>query len=378
MVEDYWMALSREVPFSQYGREPITVAAIAELSRLTDFRGPRVKGQVTPETLFRGSTRGDLIGPYMSQFLLLPVQFGGLKVVQKYETYRPGADFLTDFDSWLACQNGRGPFAPVEVVGTSYLKNGRDLGAYDHVDFAAQANLTAALWMLRNGVPTNRGNPYRRSTTQTGGITFGGQHILSLLGQVYIAAQKAAFHQKWFVHRTLRPEAYGGLVHNMITRGSKYHLHNDVLNSEAAGRVFRTTGSYLLPHGDPEGCPQHPAYPAAHAVTAGSTVTALKALFDEDYAIRNPVVASDDGQSLIPYTGDGADQMTLGGELNKLANNVALGRDIEGVHWRTDGEQGLLLGEAIAISVLRDQRHLFNEPFEGFTFTRFDGTKVTV
>ncbi len=68
----------------------------------------------------------------------------------------------------------------------------------------------------------------------------------------------------------------------------------------------------------------------------------------------------------------------MGNELNKLANNVALGRDIEGVHWRSDAAQALVLGEKVAISILRDQRRNFNEPFAGFTFTKFDGSTITV
>ena len=68
----------------------------------------------------------------------------------------------------------------------------------------------------------------------------------------------------------------------------------------------------------------------------------------------------------------------MGGELNKVANNVALGRDMAAVHWRSDGFQSLLLGEAVAISILQDQRRTFNEPFDGFTFTKFDGTTITV
>ncbi len=68
MVEDYWMALARDVPFSQYGAEPITAAAIAELNTLSHFKGPTVNGKVTPATLFRGVNPGDLIGPYVSQF----------------------------------------------------------------------------------------------------------------------------------------------------------------------------------------------------------------------------------------------------------------------------------------------------------------------
>ncbi len=111
---------------------------------------------------------------------------------------------------------------------------------------------------------------------------------------------------------------------------------------------------------------------------AGAGITALKAFFDETFVMPNPMAASDDGQSLLPYTGSDAGEITVGGELNKVANNVALGRDMAAVHWRSDGFQSLLLGEAVAISILRDQHKTFNEPFEGFTFTKFDGTKITV
>src|ERR1700726_230212 len=110
MVEDYWMALARDIPFSQYGSEPVTAAALTHLNRLSDFRGPKVNGQVTAATLFRGPTTGDLTGPYLSQFFLLPVNFGTLSVAQKYHTYLGGTDYLTDFAAWLLVQNGQGPF----------------------------------------------------------------------------------------------------------------------------------------------------------------------------------------------------------------------------------------------------------------------------
>jgi hypothetical protein len=151
-----------------------------------------------------------------------------------------------------------------------------------------------------------------------------------------------------------------------------------VLNSQAVSRVFGRYGTYLLPHADPEGCPAHPSYAEQHGVNAGASVTVLKWFFDESVVIPNSVVAADDGQSLLPYTGSDAGAITVGGELNKLANNFVLGRDIEAVHWRSDAVQGLLLGEAAAISVLRDQRSIFNEPFNGFTFTKFDGSTITV
>jgi hypothetical protein len=375
MVEDYWMAVSREIPFSQYGSEPVTAAAIAELSKLSDFRGPKVDGQVTPSTLFRGSTAGDAIGPYLSQFLVLPVSFGQLSVDQKYGTYAPGIDYLTDFDAWLRSQNGQPSGANVPY-GTSYIKNGRDLGAWLHSDWVSQAPFTAALWLLaRRPQPFNPTNPYLRSINQAGSTTFGNQHILTLLYQVAILALRAVFYQKWFVHRALRPEEYGGLVDLTLRNIENYPLHGDVLNSQAVGQVFSRNGSYLLPCADPEGCPQHPSYAEAHGSTNGAAITILKAFFDENAVIPNPMVASDDGQSLLPYAGP---DLTVGNELNKLANNIGLGRDIEGVHWRTDAVFALQLGEAVAISVLRDQRHIFNEAFSGFTFTKFDGTTVTI
>ena len=107
-------------------------------------------------------------------------------------------------------------------------------------------------------------------------------------------------------------------------------------------------------------------------------MTVLKWFFSENFVIPNPLVATDDGTALVPYTGADAGQITVGGELNKLAANVGIGRNFAGIHWRADYQQGLLLGEAVAISLLRDQEHIFHESFKGFTFTRFDGTSMTV
>ena len=85
-----------------------------------------------------------------------------------------------------------------------------------------------------------------------------------------------------------------------------------------------------------------------------------------------------DGLSLTSYTGADAGQITLTGELNKLANNIAQARNIAGLHWRSDATQAILLGESVAISILRDQQHSYNETFSGFTFTKFDGETITI
>ncbi len=139
--------------------------------------------------------------------------------------------------------------------------------------------------------------------------------------------------------------------------------------------VFSKHGTYLMPQAYPEGCPTHPAFVGGHATIAGAGVTVLKAWFKESFIIPNPVVASDDGMSLQPVTGA---QLTIGGELNKLASNISFGRDTAGIHYRSDEIQGMLLGEAVAISVLADFNATYNEKFPGFSLTKFDGTQVQI
>jgi hypothetical protein len=51
MVEDYWQALTRDVPFSQYGTDPTIGQAVADLNKLTDYRGPKVNGRLTPDVI---------------------------------------------------------------------------------------------------------------------------------------------------------------------------------------------------------------------------------------------------------------------------------------------------------------------------------------
>ncbi len=80
----------------------------------------------------------------------------------------------------------------------------------------------------------------------------------------------------------------------------------------------------------------------------------------------------------MPYPGSDAGDLTVGGELNKIASNVAQGRNTAGVHWRSDATESLKLGEQIAIGILKDQRACYNEAFNGFSLTKFDGTTITV
>lgn len=392
MVELYWQALARDIPFTSYDSDPTVLAASAELSQLADFRGPKSNGAVTPRTLFRGVTPGDTAGPYISQFLLKPVPFGVQYVEQRMRTVAPNLDYLSVYSDWLSIQNGTNPTVASRFDFTRrFIRNGRDLGQWVHIDVLYQAYFNAMLIMLQPpdasddvtgggmGVPLNPGNPYRLSSNQEGFATFGGPAIATAVAENAARALKTVWYQKWFVHRRLRPEAYGGLVHNTMSKTQAgYPLGRDVLNSQAVDRVRAKTGSFLLPMAFPEGSPLHPSYGAGHATVAGTSITILKAMFDESYVIPNPVVASADGLSLVPYAGADKDRLTVGGELNKLASNIAIGRNFAGVHWRSDYTQSVRLGEQIAIGVLQDQRLTYGEDFGGYRFTLLDGTKVQI
>jgi membrane-associated phospholipid phosphatase len=373
MAEDYWMALTRDVPYSRYGSEPLTQAAIVDLNAFPNYAG------VNAGSLFRGTTTGDLTGPFVSQFLLQNFPYGATTIAQQYRVHLPGAgnDFLTGYEDWLNCQNGGKPAAKIAYdPAPRHIRNGRDLGEWVHQDFPYMGSLNALLILLGMKAPVDAANPYFSSATQTGFVTFGQAMYFDLFARVCEDSLKATWFQKWLVHRRVRPDAFAGSVHNTLTGAANYPISPLLLRSQAVKHVFDTYGSYLLPMAYPEGCPAHPSYPAGHAVIAGACVTVLKAVFDEDFVIPNPVVASDDdGLSLLSYSGP---PLTLGNELNKLASNIALARDVAGVHWRSDGIQGLLLGEAVAISVLRDYRATYSETFSGFSLTKFDGTTITV
>lgn len=377
LVELYWQALARDVPFNEYDTSPITVAAAKELSSLIDFHGPKINEQVTPQTLFRINLPGALVGPYISQFLWKDVPFVAKNIVQRYITTVPGDDHLTSYYDWLAVQNGSKPPSPnVFDPLPRYIRDLRGLTEFVHRDWSVEDGIIPCLILLSYGkAALDPNNPYLQSMTQVGFGTFGPPHALDFVSRAAREAINACWFQKWLVHRRLRPEEYGGRIQNKLTRDIDYPINNQILNSEALSLSFQKYGTYLLPQAYAEGCPTHPSYPSGHATFIGAMVTMLKAFFDESFVIPNPVVASNDGLSLTPYKG-GA--LTVGGELNKLAYNIAVGRLAAGVHYRVSAEVGLYLGEQVAIGILRDYKKTYNEDFKGFKFTKFDGTPIVV
>jgi len=383
LVEMYWASLLRDVAFTDYAGNSTAIAAAAELSTMPAYAGPRDgKGKVTPDLLFRGALAGDAIGPYMSQFMITPTAFGSQRLDQLMTTYLPGIDYMTDTTTFLQVQNGisTGLNNQVDPV-QRYLHDGRGLAAYTHVDVLFQAYFTAFLVLSALEFPSNPGNPYNGSKTQNGFGTFGGPDCGATQGEIAARALNRVWFQKWLVHLVHRPEAGGGVLHQILSGNQNKidaRLNSNVLNSQAVAQSFSKYGTYLLSQAFPEGSPTHPSYPTGHGTVGGACITLLKFFFDGSHPWPNPMVPSSDGLSLVPYTGEDAGQLTVNGELHKLAHNVSYGHGIHaGIHWRSDTESSLLLGEAVALSFLQDRARTYHEKFT-VQLTKLDGSTATI
>jgi hypothetical protein len=400
----------------------------------------------------------------VSQLLLRDIPYGSQVIPGRIRTLDPNVNFMTSYDEWLTVQNGCDREQTNCDDVRRFIRNGRDLGQYVHVDMDFNAFYNAAFLLFSGRDPLRRceatsglgiewarclpyNNPMApgqeqfpdrppppplrpgplKSNNQLGVGTFGPQHLVPLLVYAVHLSFLAVWYQKWSVHRRIRPEEYGGRVHAQAMGWASYGVPNSLLTSalftahtndprrnilahnrlQNGNRRRNVDGpelcplqpgalppcsgnradgaSWLLPMEYAEGCPLHPAYGSGHATAAGACATLLKVFFSylypenlpEPVRIVNPVVPTDDGLALVPYTEGDADDLTIEGEINKLASNIALGRNFAGVHWRSDYTEAMRLGECVAVSLLEDQACLFQEPYT-FSFRSFDGHDVTI
>jgi hypothetical protein len=379
LVELYWASLLRDVPFTDYGANAIANEAASELSTMPTYAGPKVGGAVTTDVLFRGGFPGETDGPYVSQFVLQDTNMGALKIVQQYITNMAGTDFMKDKPSFFAAQNGN-PTGSLTPGAAVYLHDGRSFAAYTHADVLYQAYFIAYLVLSSvNGAnpPLNPGNPYIGATTQNGFGTFGGPDFASTLAAIAGEAIKAVWYQKWLVHLRHRPESGGGLVYLSNTPAepqAQGKLNAKVLNSKAVQMSKSLNNSFFLSQAFPEGSPFHPAYPTGHGTVAGACITVLKFFFDGSFVFPKPVVPASNGASTNPYVG----ALTVNGELNKLAHNISFGHGIlAGIHWRSDTDASIKLGEQVALSFLQDRAKTYNEKFR-VKLQKVDGSTAEI
>ena len=390
-VEHYWGALLADVPFTQYSTNSLVAQAVTDMNKLSFVKSStnnQIPRPVTAQNLFRGqffSGDGNVQGPYISQFMLLPTFFGAQPLSQQYQTFLPVGggitDFMTSVSEYQTVQNGGDSGRQLTFDPTfRFIRNGRDLAAYTHVDVLYQAYFVALLVLASMGAPANPTNPYAGSNTQKAFGTFGGPDAAGTLTEVATRALKASWFHKWIKDLRMRPEEYGALLHAKLTNTTPapqaaLALHKDVTKSAALPIIFSTYGTYLLPQAFPEGSPTHPCYPTGHGTVGGACITMLKFFFDGNFVIPNPVMPAPDGLSLVPFSGA---PLTVNGELSKLAFNVSFGHGIHaGIHFRSSTYWSILLGEQVGLSILQDRARSYNEPFT-INITKFDGTTATI
>lgn len=414
MAEVYLNAICRDVKFDEYGTgagsdlDPngggsITQKACDVLNAYgTDYKGPT---PVTPANLFRGPDAGCLVGPYISQFMWHDLHFLNqpLATIQQYVPIANTHEFGVTWDNFVAIQDGfvPVPYGPTDFSGYRYVITGRDAGTWVHNDLPVDSYNNALNILINNGFPYAPNLPYYNGSTpnEDAFVTMFATDISNLIAAVSTQALKEAWAHKWRAARRLRPEAMGGLAHRVMVTGlNPYGLHGDLFATMGGVNVMDWTlirnsaqgpgdpdyQTYLLGLEYPEGSPTHPSYPAGHAVVAGACTTVIKAIIDDqalfaDYLAPvkpNPNVPT----SLVALSNaEGANLLTVGGELDKLASNIALGRDIAGVHYRSDGDYGINLGELTAIYFLQDWATTYaEEDFTGFELTKRNGERIRI
>ena len=394
-------------------------------------------GALTPQEAFRGSSPGVADGPYVSQFLLIgtPSQNGdtgvadgkiryGAQLIDQRVPVACEVPWMTDRDSWLAVQDGTKTrndetlFQTGAAAARRFICTPRDLATYVHDDALYQAYLNACLILLGLNAPFDpsfahlSGQHPLRSSNQAprarhaGGFAlYGPPHVLSLVTEVATRALKAVRFQKFNTHIRLRPEALAG----RIALRADYAASQPALFARVdelaralqptLHEVEARTGSELLDMAFQEGSPMHPSYGAGHATVAGACVTILKAFFDTNAVLRKR--QNETGEEEVgfgcwqpcdqaiafvptPQQEDTLEEraldapLTLEGELNKLAANISIGRNMAGVHYYSDYYDSLRMGEQIALGILEEQALTYpTDPFV-LTVPTFDGPVVRI
>jgi hypothetical protein len=92
-----WLALTRDVPFRVYDTDALVAAAVADINAFAEPLTSDAGTKWTPATVFRGETSGDLVGPYLSQFLWLDIPYGIKTIELRYTVPNRDQSFLTDY-----------------------------------------------------------------------------------------------------------------------------------------------------------------------------------------------------------------------------------------------------------------------------------------
>lgn len=425
MTEVYCMAIMRDTLISSLNAatDPTTIttaprdgngvapesavheSADAILSILNTYTSStRVKPNwpVDPQTgttnlalMFRGHGKGEDIGQYVSQLLILDIPFGSGIFEQKYAPEWDSVASVTKV-GYVAIQNGVKLVPTKAAIPARRIRSLRDIGSVVHSDPAYGLYFNAGLIAAKAGLDALK-EPGAGSNFMDTGVP----DYLTCIGAVTRAALRAAWLTKWQNSLKIRPETTAARLSWYETATDKppeLAVWAEMFSDDLKTRIKAWTasqgadeGSTFLPLLYDEGSPTHPSFPAGHATVAGACVTIIKAFLHTHgpapaYAPVKWTAKFGPMQMVSDDTGDLMDTVdsgeTIVGELNKLASNVSLGRNMAGVHYRYDGDCGILMGEEVAISYLKAMTCSYYPAILkkniSFLLEKFDGTLVTI
>ncbi|WP_064832683.1 hypothetical protein [Rhizobium phaseoli] len=367
VAELFWASLCRDIPFTDYASDQTVRAGQAELASIDNARfGGQAFGVKLPHVDQGG---------YISQFLIKPIPLNGNWMTQRIRCPTPQSNFLTTHDDWLASQNGeRTPEATTYLGGSRYIHNGRALAEFVRTDFSYQAFLCAGLILQSWGRSVlNSALPSKNCYSSSAFVRNGWPEIFALLAEASRLALDDAWYWKWRTFRRLRPEELAGRAAYSSENNGFQAVGERISSLTGAKKSLEVFKTRLLSQAYPEGAPLHPSFPGGHAEIAGACVTILKVFTDPAFIIPAPIQASADGLALDAIRGE----LSLEGELNKLAWNLAFGRTHAGIHYRSDHMSGLILGEEIALKMLAEKAVGSGNRVK-LSLRKFDGSQTEV
>jgi len=437
LLELYAMSLMRDVGFNLLSEYVTTLflppGATAYVDKIvTWMNDPYIKnnlnapldacGNITSTNLFRGKT-GDLIGPHVSQFFFYAISYGQLIVNQTYDVYENSVfnnfnpnywpnfnnDFVRTESNFLRLWNGFNITDPNENPDSNggeqheYNKRCittlRDSALYIYRDQVWQPFYTVACILStapRTDAPGVLGIPIGFTVNPPNSrigskfIDLGLVDLYYLLMTVTKLAMDSTWLYKWSQLR-LRPEEMAYQVHLKIKYGLGLDFSANLINNPILADVSNNnSGNYLLPQAYTVGSPCHPALPSGHATIAGAMSTIIKAWFNCDASMNAyesnyyagipsgypPYLAIYPAAFESGYTGPNI-TLKVEHEIDKMASNCSIFRNIAGIHYRSDAETGLNIGEQVAIAVLQEWVNRYSADVI-FKFKLRDGTKYKV
>ena len=397
MNEVYAMSLCRDIPLSFFYEKASQPQSVLDplLTDMAAFSNPAyfptngVSHVMTRKEMFRSRSPGDLQGPYLSQFLLLdiPTYETGIKQQFKFPPLYSGAasDYMKTLATYLPVANGTGTEVKTPFESTPrYPVTARDLAQIIHNDFCYEPYFHAA--KIIAGIPGAFAlpqSPYTSNTRSQGFVDLAPPDIMTVLAEGCHMALQGAWKHKWW-NMKIRPEELAKEVElYRLNHQNPGGLHTSLINGPIVSKVVAAHGNALLWQCYVEGCPPHPSWPAGHATVAGCCGTLLKAYINPNTRMPAMYVPHETGRYLVPINvsdyGESQNPKVLD-EVDKLISNATFGRDWAGVHYRSDCEFGVYLGEQLALQYLKDKVQSYKQ--DGFVFSfnvrLIDGSTKTI